>query len=139
MDVLLTVLDCDPRDEHAVLTALGRERVDVHRVHATELTQPSPHPPALIVVVAGDRPGPAAEVCTRVREWSGAQLVMLSPSRQDADELLAFSAGCDDYIRTPCRTPSSPHGCEPICAGPTRAPVCGGATAGWPWTRTSDA
>jgi DNA-binding response OmpR family regulator len=103
VDVLVTVLAADEVGARSVVTALQREGAQVCQLSAAGLAEASSTPATLVVIIAGDRAGPAAELCTRVREWSDAPIVMLSASRQDSDELLAFSAGCDDYIRTPCR------------------------------------
>ena len=54
-----------------------------------------------LVVVAADGDVDAGHrVCRSVRAATTAPLCLVSSSRREADELLAFARGCDDYVAT---------------------------------------
>ena len=97
----LIVLASDQATERAVRTGLRRDGLDV-RDTPPDSAACAHEQSALVVVVAADRVALGHEVCARVRGHSDVPLVMLCSSTSVADEVLAFAAGCDDYIRTPC-------------------------------------
>jgi DNA-binding response OmpR family regulator len=54
----------------------------------------------LIVVACNGDADDAHRACRSVRAITNTPLAMLTSSRREADELLAFARGCDDYITT---------------------------------------
>jgi len=54
----------------------------------------------VIVVACNGDADAGHRVCRSVRSVTTAMLAMLTSSRREADELLAFARGCDDYITT---------------------------------------
>ena len=54
----------------------------------------------LIVVACGDDADAGHRACLALRDFTPSMLVMATSSRSEADELLAFARGCDDYLTT---------------------------------------
>lgn len=54
----------------------------------------------LFVVACGGDADAGHRVCRSVRSTTSTPLAMVTSSRREADELLAFARGCDDYITT---------------------------------------
>lgn len=55
----------------------------------------------LIVVACGDDAVAGHRACLALRDFTPSMLVMATSSRREADELLAFARGCDEYLTTP--------------------------------------
>lgn len=59
-----------------------------------------------VVVVTGPEAEPGHRVCRGVRIASHSlPLCLVCPSTREVDELMAFTNGCDEYIRLPCSPP----------------------------------
>jgi DNA-binding response OmpR family regulator len=52
----------------------------------------------LVVVATGEDTGPGHRVCPSIRELTSAPLCLATPTAREADELLAFAHGCDEYV-----------------------------------------
>jgi two-component system KDP operon response regulator KdpE len=58
------------------------------------------HPDVVILELSlSDRDG--LEVCHRLRTWSTAPIIILSARDREADKLMAFALGADDYVTKP--------------------------------------
>ncbi|GAA1186517.1 hypothetical protein GCM10009584_30800 [Ornithinimicrobium humiphilum] len=101
MTALLSALHPDDRTERAVRSALQRAGVVVRPLSPDAPDLPPPGT-RLVVVVAGTGVAERHELCARVHAGADVPVVLLAASPHERDELLAFAAGCDDYIRTPC-------------------------------------
>ena len=53
-----------------------------------------------VVVACGDDADSGHRACLALRDFTPSMLVLTTSSRREADELLAFARGCDDYITT---------------------------------------
>lgn len=60
---------------------------------------------AAVVVLAGSETEDAHRVCQCVRDASLVPVCMASTSAREADEVVAFANGCDDFIHLPCSPP----------------------------------
>ncbi|MFQ6172130.1 winged-helix domain-containing protein [Oryzobacter sp. R7] len=54
----------------------------------------------LVVVASGDDTDAGHRAARTVRAATTVPLCLVTPSRREADELLAFARGCDDYVTT---------------------------------------
>ena len=54
----------------------------------------------LVVVACGDDADAGHRACLALRDFTPSMLVLATSSTREADELLAFARGCDDYITT---------------------------------------
>lgn len=103
MTAVMTVIAPDPDSERVVRSTMRAEGVELVTVGADEVAQVVDRlRPTLVVVVSDGMTGAGLEVCSALRHRSDTRLVMLSSSPRDNDEVMAFAAGCDDYVRTPC-------------------------------------
>jgi two-component system, OmpR family, response regulator MtrA len=103
MVVLLIDGGAPDADLHSVETSLqtaARERV--RRVPAREvadsLTDDLVPDLTAVVVLCGEDADAGHRVCHIVRGATTAPLAMVSSSRREVDEVMAFANGCDDYI-----------------------------------------
>src|SRR5437763_1568740 len=60
--------------------------------------------PALIVLDLGLPDMNGLDVCTEVRKWSDAAILVLSARHSDAEKVSALDAGADDYVTKPFST-----------------------------------
>lgn len=79
-------------------------RVDVVRCAETDVAtaldrEPLPGFDLVVVACSGDADA-GHRLCRTVRATVATPLALLTSSRREADELLAFARGCDDYITT---------------------------------------
>lgn len=74
--------------------ATGREGID--RAAAEH--------PALIVLDLGLPDVPGISVCTEIRQWSSAPIIVLSARHSDAEKVSLLDAGADDYMTKPFST-----------------------------------
>ena len=79
-------------------------RVDVVRCADSDVAtildrEPLPDFDLVVVACSGDADA-GHRVCRTVRATVATPLALLTSSRREADELLAFARGCDDYITT---------------------------------------
>lgn len=99
----ILVVDDDPD-----LTDLVREllRGEGHSISAAPTGEQAEQmararPPDLIVLDV-DLPGmKGPEVCRRLREFSTAPILFLTAASSDADQIVGFTAGADDYVTKP--------------------------------------
>ena len=103
----MTVLVVETRggsDTAAAACGVLAGRLDVARCSDTDLDallDRMPLPDLELVVVACNGDADAGHrACRSVRAVTSTPLAMLTSSRREADELLAFARGCDDYITT---------------------------------------
>src|SRR6202035_4289064 len=47
--------------------------------------------------------GDGVEICRRLREWSAMPVILLSAVCDEEEQVRAFAAGADDYVRKPFR------------------------------------
>ena len=102
----LLIVDDEPQIRRAVRNAL---RDEVGRVLEAETGQQgidlaAAERPSLIVLDLGlpDRPG--IDVCTEVRRWSNAPILVLSARHSDQEKAALLDSGADDYITKPFST-----------------------------------
>ena len=57
--------------------------------------------PDLVVLDVGLPVRSGVEACRKIREFSNAYVVLLTGKDSEADKLVGFSAGCDDYVTKP--------------------------------------
>jgi DNA-binding response OmpR family regulator len=103
MTVLVVVTPDGARTAEAVARAWGDAADVVRRPDDAfdDLLDSAPAWELDIVVVACETDVDAGHrACRAVRVITAAPLCLVSPMRREADELLAFARGCDDYITT---------------------------------------
>lgn len=77
---------------HSISVALTGERAE---------QMARARPPDLIILDV-DLPGmKGPEVCRRLREFSTAPILFLTAASSDADQIIGFTAGADDYVTKP--------------------------------------
>ncbi len=87
-----------------VLAALLRQegyQVCVGRTGADALQLAREHKPEVVILDIGLPDLSGVEVCRRLREFSAAEILILSARRQEADKVVGLDAGADDYITKP--------------------------------------
>jgi len=103
---VLVVVTRQGRETAAAVTRALADRSDVvcraeDDPDAWSDLEPARGRPVDLVVVASDGDVDAGHrVCRSVRAATTAPLCLVSSSRREADELLAFARGCDDYVVT---------------------------------------
>ncbi len=111
MVVLVVTVGPDAPDAAPLVSALGGGRTaDIVRACDADydalLTDHLLPSLAACVVLTGGQADPGHRVCRGVRTASASvPLCLLSPSTREADELVAFANGCDDFIVSPCSPP----------------------------------
>jgi two-component system KDP operon response regulator KdpE len=60
--------------------------------------------PALIVLDVGLPDTTGAKVCSEIRQWSSAPILVLSAHHSDAEKVALLDAGADDYVTKPFST-----------------------------------
>lgn len=111
MVVLLVTAGPDAPEASQLVAALGAgETGDI--VQTTDerfddvLTDDLLHSLAAVVVLTAAEAEPGHLVCCEVRTISPSlPLCLVSPSTREVDELMAFTNGCDEFIRLPCSPP----------------------------------
>lgn len=106
MVVLLVAAGNDLPDPAPVMTALGASSTD--EVLATTdgslldvLTEDVLGSLEAVVVLAGADTEAAHRACQAARALSQVPICMVCPSGREAEEVVAFANGCDDFIRLP--------------------------------------
>ena len=87
-----------------VLAALLQQeghQVAVGRTGGEALRLAREQDPEVILLDIGLPDLSGVEVCRRLREFSGAEILMLTARRQEADKVVGLDAGADDYITKP--------------------------------------
>lgn len=74
--------------------ATGREGIDLAAAER----------PLLIVLDLGLPDMPGISVCTEIRAWSSAPIIVLSARHSDAEKVALLDAGADDYVTKPFST-----------------------------------
>jgi two-component system KDP operon response regulator KdpE len=97
-------------DDHGMRKFLRSTLSDqAFRVVETEtgseaLTQAAAHNPDLVVLDFGLPDLDAIQVTTRLREWSGAPILVLSARDEERGKIAVLDAGANDYVTKPVRT-----------------------------------
>ena len=104
-DVVL-VIDDEAQIRRVVRHAVERE---VHRVVEAAtgrdgIDAAAAERPSLIVLDLGLPDMPGLEVCSEIRHWSSAPIVVLSARHSDREKVALLDAGADDYVTKPFST-----------------------------------
>jgi DNA-binding response OmpR family regulator len=110
MVVLLVTAGSDAPDPEPVVTALGGGRTgDIMTTTDGDLpatfTDDLLASLATVVVLTGAETEAAHRSCQAVRDASAVPLCMVCSSDREADEVVAFANGCDDFIHVQCSPP----------------------------------
>ncbi len=99
----ILVIEDDKRIREIVVSALH----DVARVvrgvatASDALASVRAEPPGLVVLDLGLPDADGADLCRRIRELSGAPIVVLSARHQETEKVALLNAGADDYVTKP--------------------------------------
>jgi two-component system, OmpR family, KDP operon response regulator KdpE len=80
--------------DRVIEAATGREAIDLAAAER----------PILIILDLGLPDIPGISVCTEVRAWSSAPIIVLSARHSDSEKVRLLDAGADDYITKPFST-----------------------------------
>ena len=83
-----------------ILTANGFDTIIV-RTGEEALTMIASHCPDMIVLDLGLPDMDGVKVVESVRAWSGMPIIVVSARSEDADKLMGFACGADDYVTKP--------------------------------------
>lgn len=100
------VIDDEPQIRRIVRTALQAPgtRVVEAQDGATALDTAAAERPQLIVLDLGLPDMTGTAVCTALREWTRAPILVLSARHSDAEKVALLDAGADDYVTKPFST-----------------------------------
>src|SRR6478672_4833726 len=82
------------RGVRVVEAATGREGVDLAAAES----------PSLVILDLGLPDMPGIEVCSEIRRWSSAPIIVLSARHADTEKAALLDAGADDYLTKPFST-----------------------------------
>jgi two-component system KDP operon response regulator KdpE len=97
------VIDDEPQIRRALKTILTEKgfRVSLASRGEEGLTLAAANEPDVIILDLGLPDMDGLEVCTRLREWSRAPIVVLSVREAERDKVAALDRGADDYLTKP--------------------------------------
>ena len=97
------VIDDEPQILRALRTILREKRFRVTTASTGEegLTLAAAHPPDVIILDLSLPRMDGIEVCSRLREWSQAPIIVLSVRDREEDKVMALDRGADDYLTKP--------------------------------------
>jgi two-component system KDP operon response regulator KdpE len=102
----ILVIDDEPQIRRVVRHALEDELVRVIEAATGKdgLDRAAAERPDLVVLDLGLPDVPGISVCTELRRWSSAPIVVLSARHSEAEKVRMLDAGADDYITKPFGT-----------------------------------
>jgi two-component system KDP operon response regulator KdpE len=97
------VIDDEPQILRAIRTILTAKQFRVTTASRGEegLTLAAAQPPDLIILDLSLPDIDGIEVCTRLRQWSQAPIIVLSVRDAERDKVAALDHGADDYLTKP--------------------------------------
>jgi two-component system KDP operon response regulator KdpE len=102
----ILVIDDEPQIRTVVRHALSADAVHVIEAATGRegLDRAAAERPDLIVLDLGLPDVPGISVCTELRKWSSAPIVVLSARHSEAEKVRLLDAGADDYVTKPFGT-----------------------------------
>ncbi len=99
----ILVIDDEPQILRAMRTILLEKNFRVTTASRGEegLTLAAANPPDLIVLDLGLPDMSGIEVCSRLRTWTQAPIIVLSVKDSEHDKVAALDSGADDYLTKP--------------------------------------
>ncbi|MER3398751.1 MAG: DNA-binding response regulator [Chloroflexota bacterium] len=99
----ILVVEDEPLTAEMLAALLQQEgyQVAIGRTGAEALRLARDQDPAVILLDIGLPDLSGVEVCRRLREFSGAEILMVTARRQETDKVVGLDAGADDYITKP--------------------------------------
>jgi two-component system, OmpR family, KDP operon response regulator KdpE len=99
----ILVIDDEPQILRALRTILTEKdfRVSIAQRGEEGLTLAAADPPDLIILDLGLPDMDGLEVCTQLRTWTSAPILVLSVREREADKVAALERGADDYLTKP--------------------------------------
>lgn len=99
----ILVIDDEPHVLHALETILGEKhfRVTTAQTGKQGLVLAAAHMPNLVILDLGLPDMDGVEVCTQLRTWTQAPILILSVRHQERDKVRALDQGADDYLTKP--------------------------------------
>ncbi len=99
----ILVIDDEPQILRALRTILGARQFRVSTASRGEegLALAAAQPPDLIILDLSLPGMDGFEVCSRLREWSQAPIIVLSVRNDEGDKVRALDHGADDYLTKP--------------------------------------
>lgn len=103
---VILIVEDDPNIRRILRTALELEPFRVLEAENGQraLIEARSHRPDLIIVDLGLPDIDGTEVIRHIREWSLVPLIVLSARSEEAQKVLAFELGADDYVTKPFGT-----------------------------------
>jgi two-component system KDP operon response regulator KdpE len=99
----ILIIDDEPQIRRAVsnaLTASGHRVLDAGTARAG-VDLAATEQPTLSILDLGLPDGQGIDVCTQIREWSRAPIIVLSSRHAEDEKIALLNAGADDYITKP--------------------------------------
>ena len=100
---LILVVEDDPAVRNLIVAALeahGLRHMAVETAHAA-IAAASSQAPSIVLLDLGLPDMDGVKVVESVRAWSGMPIIVVSARSEDADKLIGFESGADDYITKP--------------------------------------
>ena len=100
---LILVVEDDPAVRNLIVAALeahGLRHMAVETAHAA-IAAASSQTPSIVLLDLGLPDMDGVKVVESVRAWSGMPIIVVSARSEDADKLIGFESGADDYITKP--------------------------------------
>ncbi len=99
----ILVIDDEPQILRALRTILGARQFRVSTASRGEegLAIAAAQPPDLVILDLSLPGMDGYEVCSRLREWSQAPIIVLSVRNDEGDKVRALDHGADDYLTKP--------------------------------------
>jgi two-component system KDP operon response regulator KdpE len=103
MSQRVLVVDDEPQFLRALATNLRGAGYDVETAStaAEALAAAALHPPDAVILDLVLPDGSGREVCTELRTWSEAPIVLISAVGDEDEKIAALDAGADDYVTKP--------------------------------------
>lgn len=99
----ILVIDDEPQILRALRTILTEKdfRVSIAQRGEEGLTMAAADPPDLIILDLGLPDMDGLEVCSQLRTWTAAPILVLSVREREAEKVAALDRGADDYLTKP--------------------------------------
>ena len=100
---LILVVEDDPAVRNLIVAALeahGLRHMAVETAHAA-IAAASSQAPSIVLLDLGLPDMDGVKVVESVRAWSGMPIIVVSTRSEDADKLMGFACGADDYVTKP--------------------------------------
>ena len=100
---LILVVEDDPAVRNLIVAALeahGLRHMAVETAHAA-IAAASSQTPSIVLRDLGLPDMDGVKVVESVRAWSGMPIIVVSARSEDADKLMGFACGADDYVTKP--------------------------------------